>query len=153
MRMSSGKSASQLWYEYHHPNKRANCWSCGRFVWTITSAYRCVYCDVEWNTQCWTGACVRNPELMNTPQLNPTLIDATREADEFAKQAEAYGAAVTAFGDAAARIFERHEELKGKLVAEAVDQFDGQFAEFESDEPLNIRLARVTSSAQIEEAV
>ena len=90
---------------------------------------------------------------MNEYSLNPTVIDTAAEAENFAKLAEGYGAAVSAFGDASARIFERHEELKNQLVAQAVDEFDAQFAEFESDEPLNIRLARVTSTAQIEEAV
>lgn len=92
---------------------------------------------------------------MNTYTLDTKLVDLTAEADNFAKLAEAYGAAVTAFGDAAARIFERVDDVKFKLVGQAVDEFDDQWAAFDAEcvqDALNVKLARATSSAKVEEA-
>lgn len=77
-------------------------------------------------------------------------------AEDTARVYEAYGTAVGAFGAAAARIFEQKEVLKTQVVDEALAQLDDELLElgFALDgAPLTDRLAMVTQSAQVEEAI
>jgi hypothetical protein len=80
------------------------------------------------------------------------LVDVEIQAGWTAKTFEAHDAAVSAFGDAAARIFEQHDLAVQNTLAELDDELLELSFALDGDTLAN-KLHRVTQSAQVEEAI